>query len=98
MMFVYRIEKEKYAKDWPSRGSLFSHGRWHRKGFWIIYCSSSIALAKLETLANSIVLPKKRVVLKIGIDESAPIKTISTDSLPEDWMVLPYNTKLSDIR
>lgn len=90
MTTVYRIEKKRRADVWPSQGALFSEGRWKRQGFWIIYCSSTVSLAKLEILANSKSLPKARVLLEIGIEEQAPIKEVTLESLPPKWMDVPY--------
>lgn len=89
-MRVYRIEKKSRATVWPSQGALFSEGRWHKQGFWIVYCSETVSLAKLEILANSKSLPKERVLLEISIDQKASIKEVTLESLPDDWMAVPY--------
>lgn len=94
MIRVYRIEKKSRAEVWPSQGALFSEGRWNRQGFWVVYCSSTISLAKLEILANSKSLPKERALLEINIDEQAPIKEVILESLPESWMDVPYPAEL----
>jgi RES domain-containing protein len=94
MTIVYRIEKKRRAEMWPSQGSLFSEGRWNRQGFWIIYCSATISLAKLEMLTNSKSLPKERVLLEISIEEQAPIKEITLESLPAHWIDIPYPPEL----
>lgn len=91
---VYRIEKKRRAAVWPSQGALFSEGRWNRQGFWIVYCSETISLAKLEILANSKSLPKERVLLEISIAPQAPIKEVALESLPDDWMAVPYPAAL----
>ena len=96
-MKLYRIERQTYAQDWPSRGALFGEGRWNRKGFWVIYCSASIALAKLETLANSKSLPQNRLLLEIDVAEEAPIKYLLPAELPSDWMNIPYPRALHDL-
>ena len=93
-MIVYRIEKKRRAEVWPSQGSLFSEGRWNRQGFWIIYCSATVSLAKLEMLANSKSLPRERALLEISIEEKAPIKEVTLESLPANWMDIPYPPEL----
>jgi len=94
MKRLYRIERQSYAKLWPSQGALYGEGRWNRKGFWVIYCSDSVALAKLETLANSKSLPSSRILLEIEVDDKAPIKRISLADLPENWIQVPYPKEL----
>nr|WKN34517.1 RES family NAD+ phosphorylase [Tunicatimonas sp. TK19036] len=94
MKSIYRIERQTYAQLWPSQGALYGEGRWNRKGFWVIYCSESVALAKLETLANSKSLPSSRVLLEIEVDDKAPIKRIVPADLPDNWMQVPYPKEL----
>lgn len=89
-MTVYRIEKRRWAEVWPSQGSLFSEGRWHKQGFLLVYCSATISLAKLEILANSKSLPKASVLLEINVDEQAPMKEVTLEDLPANWMDVPY--------
>ena len=64
---------------------------------WIIYCSSTISLAKLEILANSKTLPKGRVIVEISIHEKAPLKKIKGSSLPDNWQQVPYPKKLHQL-
>jgi RES domain-containing protein len=95
-MKVYRIERRKYAEQWPPVGALYGQGRWNARGFWIVYCSTSVALAKLETLANSAQLPIDRVLLEITIAAEAPIYHVTAEELPQDWMRVPYSTHLHE--
>jgi RES domain-containing protein len=90
-MQVYRIEKNKYKATFPPKGSLFSNGRWHTKGMWIIYTSESIALAKLEILANTgSKIPRDCFLRIIEVKEEAPLLEIKVDNLPEGWWHSPY--------
>lgn len=89
-MIVYRIEKASRAEDWPAKGALFAEGRWNAKGFWVIYCSATVSLAKLETLANARALPQQRVLMKIAIANQAPVYHVPADQLPADWTNIPY--------
>ncbi len=97
MISVYRIEKESRSNEWPSKGSLFSEGRWNAKGMWIIYCSSTISLAKLEILTNSRTLPKGRVIMEISIHGKAPLKKIKGSFLPDNWQQVPYPKQLHQL-
>lgn len=96
MITVFRVEKKKYKDVWPPPGALHVEGRWNKRGFWIVYCSASISLAKLETLANSKSLPKNRVLVEITIDSKAPIKEVSSEELPKNWMDTPYPKELQE--
>ena len=71
-------------------GTLYAEGRWNKAGQWIIYTSPSIALAKLETLANDSRLPIQRVVMTIEVSKSTSVKKIHKKDLPNNWMQNPY--------
>ena len=95
-MLVYRIEKAKYKDIFPSRGSLFVEGRWNRRGMWVVYTSETVALAKLEALANSgSKLPNNRYLTTIELDDQSPVVDIPTESLPKDWNRVPYPRALA---
>ena len=94
-MEVYRIEKKAYKDIFPPRGSLFSAGRWNTKGMWVIYTSDSVALAKLETLANSGMIPKNRFLRVIEIKEDTPLVELTIDDLPKNWNSCPYPPNLA---
>lgn len=96
-MIAYRIEKATRAKDWPAQGALFAEGRWNSRGFWIVYCSASVSLAKLEILANSRTLPQGRVLMTIDITDQAPVYRVSSEQLPDNWMDIPYPRALSQL-
>lgn len=97
MTTVYRIEKNSRADLWPSQGALFSEGRWNRRGFWVIYTSESVSLAKLETLANAKSLPVGRILLEIEIATNAPVVELKLAELPQNWMDIPYPTTLHQL-
>ncbi len=94
-MELYHIEKAKHKDVWPPKGTLFTEGRWNRRGQWIIYTSSSIALAKLETIANDNNLPIKRVVMTISILDDALVTAIDRRKLPDNWNSKPYPPELA---
>jgi len=97
-MLVYKIEKKKYESVFPSRGSLYCDGRWSRKDMWVVYSSESIALAKLETLANTgSTLPKNRIVKIMEIEDNAPMVEITPEDLPSNWAETPYPKTLASI-
>ena len=95
-MFIYRIEKAQYKDLFPPRGSLFAEGRWNRKGMWVVYASETVALAKLEALANSgSKLPEHRHLSIIELKDNAPVVQISEKDLPGDWNRVPFRKSLA---
>ena len=58
------------AEDLSGQGAESTGGRWNRKGVAMLYCSSSIALACLETLVHlsgGHPLPLNRYLVRIAI-------------------------------
>ncbi len=51
-MLVYRISKTKYINDLSGNGAKLFGGRWNEKGIPLVYSSSSISLAILESLVH----------------------------------------------
>ncbi|MEQ9299355.1 MAG: RES family NAD+ phosphorylase [Cyclobacteriaceae bacterium] len=89
-MILYHLDRYKYRDAWPPRGSLYGEGRWNRAGQWVIYCSPSIALAKLEILANESYLPVERVCMTIEVSGQPSVYKIKKKQLPNDWFAKPY--------
>ena len=89
-MILYHIEKWKYRQVWPPEGTLFAEGRWNVPGQWLIYPSPSIALAKLEVLANDSSLPIKRVCMTIKVSGKFDIYEVDSNKLNDNWVNKPY--------
>ncbi len=86
-MQIYRIAKKDYA-NLDGIGGMFVAGRWHEKGYRIVYCSKSRALAVLEYMVHVndfSDLPDDLVLLTIKIPETAPISQIDHSKLPPNW-------------
>jgi RES domain-containing protein len=96
-MLLYRIEKEAYSDRFPPVGSLYFDGRWHVAGMWVVYCSESIALAKLECLASATFLPEGRILKVIELSDPTKIKTIHREELPSSWNAIGREENLSYI-
>lgn len=94
-MILYHLEKFKYKDVWPPEGTLHAAGRWNKPGQWVIYCSPTISLAKLEILANENNLPIRRVCMTIELPDTAGIYEVAPDSLPENWLHKPYPAVLT---
>lgn len=96
-MIVYHLDKWKYKDVWPPEGTLYTEGRWNREGQWLIYCSPTIALAKLEVLANEMHLPIERVCMTIEIPDNPSIFEVNQKVLPKNWMIRPYPLALAKL-
>jgi RES domain-containing protein len=97
-MLVYRIGNFQRIRDLQGTGGLYAAGRWHQKGRRILYTSSSVSLAKLEVLANSIgIIPKSMALASLSCPDDASILTIDIEDLPGNWNHYPYPNSLSRI-
>ena len=89
-MIVFKVEREAYKDVWPSKGYLYSEGRWHREGMPVVYTAEVISLAMMETLANSTILPKNRCLIEIEIHSSVLIHEPDIKAFPLNWDKVPY--------
>ena len=65
---------------------------------WVVYTSETVALAKLEALANSgSKLPENRFLTTIELENRSPVVDIPADSLPQRWYRVPYPRELAKI-
>lgn len=89
------------ADDLSGKGAEKTGGRWNRKGTAMLYCSSTIALACLETLVHlsgSHPLPLNRYLVRIAIPPSAwrdravlePTEHIGWDSEPPGMISMSW--------
>lgn len=89
-MYVYRITHQKRASDLQGTGELYTSGRWHRKGTRLLYTAQSIALAKIEALANtSGKVPEQQVLITLEIRDDSSMLTLSAAALPNNWHYSP---------
>ena len=96
MPAAWRLIKTKYlAAAWDGEGAKRNGGRWNNAGTPVVYVSSTLALALVETLVHlpSGVLPAYTAI-RIEFDESI-IETLESKNLPVDWMndPAPASTK-----
>lgn len=103
-MIVYRISKCIYLNGTPSSysmGSFAAGGRWNSKGTHLIYTSSTLSLALLETLVHTDVrrIPKNLCVATLRIPAYSAL-TIKNANLPNHWNKTPapaYLKRIGDI-
>ena len=88
-MFVYRIVKtETRTNDLSGTGAFKTGGRWNSKGTYMLYTSENSSLAYLETLVHfdEANYPPDLFIVKIEINDKAPIYTLPEKSYPAGWM------------
>lgn len=101
---LWRIAKhtaEYAADDMSGQGAKIAGGRWNRKGTAMVYTATSIALATLETLAqtgNTITIRNAflvEVVVPSSVWKSREVRAVS--SLPIAWRAQPAGSVTLDI-
>ena len=89
------------ADDVAGTGAKITGGRWNRKGNAVLYTSTSIALACLETVVhmNSGGLPLNRYLVRIEVSDDAwsARTTLPPAALPVGWDALPEGKVSLDI-
>ena len=91
-MFVYRITKKDHAAL-DGMGGLYGPGRWHKKGFPVIYTSEHASLAaweKIVHVASFENIPNNLILVKIEIPEWVEIQTVPQNILTEGWNSFPF--------
>jgi RES domain-containing protein len=96
---LWRIatETRKYrATDLTGEGSAINPGRWNESGDAVLYASSSIALAVLETAAhiNPNGLPMNRYLISLEVPNAvwAAREELDAVPLPATWSAIPAGT------
>lgn len=95
-MRVWRLgttTRDYLAQDLSGRGAEITGGRWNSKGVPVVYCTSNVSLACLETLAhfNAEDLPLNRYIVEIEVPSIvwAKRKRVADKSLPATWDAIP---------
>lgn len=95
-MQVYRITLEKWAKKLYPSGYP---GRWNSKGQFVIYTSSSRALASLENIVHRSGEGLNHLfkVMVINIPTKAKIEEVKISQLPKNWHSFESYNKCQEI-
>ena len=93
-MLVYRIAKTKHITDLNGTGAKLFGGRWNEKGTPLVYTSSSISLAILESLVHFPLhlAPGDMSLSFINIPDALIENSIELNSLgkiPKSWREYP---------
>lgn len=97
-MIVYRISKEKWAKDLSGLGAEKAGGRWNPRGIPVLYTSINSSLAILELLVHMDydLLPNDMVLARINIPDGS-IKELTEVDLPKNWRDNPAPDSLKEL-
>ena len=87
---AWRIVKEKYvASAFSGEGASRVGGRWNSPGVWVVYASSTMALAALETLVHlNPPLFFNYVAIPIQFDDEL-VEYSPISAMPADWREEP---------
>ncbi len=91
LMFVYRIVQSKIrTTDLSGTGSFKFGGRWNSKGTYMLYTSENSSLAYLESIVHfdEEHFPPNLFIVKIEVDNKAPIYTLPEKDYPVEWKQL----------
>jgi RES domain-containing protein len=89
-MRFWRICRRRYAAEAAAgAGARLYGGRWNSRGVSIVYASTSLALAAVETFVNlePNLTPSDLVSIEGDIPEAVAIGRLDTNSLPAGWHV-----------
>jgi RES domain-containing protein len=84
----WRICRHRYATEAASgEGARLYSGRWNSRGIRVVYASTSLALAAVETFVNlePNLIPADLVSIGGEIPDALTISKLDPYVLPEDW-------------
>ena len=87
-MHFWRICRRRYAADAATgEGARLYGGRWNSRGVRVVYASTSLALAALETFVNlePNLQPRDLVSIEGEISEELGVTRLDQKALPADW-------------
>jgi RES domain-containing protein len=90
-MRVWRICKAKYAAAaFAGEGAFLFAGRWNPTGIRMVYTSTSLALAVVETFVHfdPAFAPRDLVSMEATIPDAIPLEKVDVAGLPKDWKIV----------
>ena len=87
-MKFWRICRQRYAAEAASgEGARLYGGRWNSRGVHVVYASTSLALAAVETFVNlePNLVPSDLVAIAGDIPEGVEILKVTLENLPAKW-------------
>lgn len=92
-MKIYRLSREKYARDLSGTGARLNGGRWNSRGKNALYSAENISLAKLEVAVHLDLdlIPDDYCLIEIELPKRAKIKILDVSELSSDWNTIPHS-------
>lgn len=87
-MLLWRICRRRYAASaWSGEGARLFGGRWNSPGTSVVYTSTSLALAAIETFVHlePNLRPADLVSIAVELSDDLPTSRITPAALPTDW-------------
>ena len=87
-MRLWRICRARYAAAaWSGEGAQRYGGRWNSKGVRVIYTSTSLALAAIETFVNlePRLRPDDLISTSLELPDRVKVERLDIKSLPANW-------------
>jgi RES domain-containing protein len=87
-MRFWRICRKRYASEaWTGEGARLFGGRWNSRGVRVVYTSTSLALAAVETFVNlePNLQPSDLVSIEGAFPESISMGRLDVRLLPGNW-------------
>jgi RES domain-containing protein len=94
---VWRICRRRFAADAATgEGARLYGGRWNSRGVRVVYVSTSLALAAMETFVNlePNLQPRDLVSIEVDIPDDFEIERLDLKKLPRRW----YKTRSESLR
>lgn len=99
-MRVWRICRQPYAAAaLDGTGGMYTSGRWHAKGYPLVYTASSAALAALEVLVHvdPLTAPTDLRLLAVELPDDLSTETLDPAALPSGWNAVPAPAALQTL-
>ena len=87
-MRLWRICRKRFAAEgYSGEGARLYGGRWNSKGVPVIYTSTSLALAVIETFVNlePKLQPDDLISIAVELPDSVATERLDLQSLPANW-------------
>ena len=92
-MRVWRCTPRRFLQQaFDGMGAVEASGRWHTRGYPVVYAAENPALAALEVLVNVGTLSRVKndyAVVPANVPDRL-VYTLPTGSLPENWRQYPH--------
>ncbi len=97
-MRLWRICSRRHLA-FDDEGARLSGGRWSRRGTRVVYTSSTLSLAALETLVHTDtdLLPQDLVAIGAEVPDDVGLEAVDEASLPPNWREYPAPEALQEL-